>query len=318
MINEVLFRYEERLFCPIKEVALDTDVQIFWGHFGENTYYADLAGIAKKYTPESILEIGCRYGYSAYAFAFGCRAGGRIAAIRFFGVDAEHYNYRSNAVAAENVRRFAPWMKAQFFTHDTGAGLPEEITEPRIGGRLRTFDMINVDGDHSYGGTIKDLQNVWPHLNEGGILIVDDIKMPEVNSAARMFMHDLTQAGQGFIWQLHENETNLILIQKRSDLAPPPPEPVAPVDPATGLPPGVISGHIDVPVVEAAPVDMAGDHPDLPALTEAELQPENFVVGISEAGVEPEFAMVDAATDELLAEVPEPEEKPKRGRPKKS
>ena len=36
------------------------------------------------------------------------------------------------------------------------------------------FDMITVDGDHSYGGASLDLRDVLPRLKIGGVIIFDD------------------------------------------------------------------------------------------------------------------------------------------------
>ena len=38
------------------------------------------------------------------------------------------------------------------------------------------YDLILVDGDHSPTGAKADLYAVWPHLNPGGVLIMDDIR----------------------------------------------------------------------------------------------------------------------------------------------
>lgn len=40
--------------------------------------------------------------------------------------------------------------------------------------RSNTFDLIYIDGDHSYEGALADAQNAYPMLENGGILIFDD------------------------------------------------------------------------------------------------------------------------------------------------
>jgi predicted O-methyltransferase YrrM len=42
-----------------------------------------------------------------------------------------------------------------------------------------TFDMITVDGDHSYKGAVEDLCDVLPRLKIGGAVIFDDICHPK-------------------------------------------------------------------------------------------------------------------------------------------
>lgn len=41
------------------------------------------------------------------------------------------------------------------------------------------FDLVLVDGDHSYEGGKADLQNVWPLVKPGGAVVFHDITHPE-------------------------------------------------------------------------------------------------------------------------------------------
>ena len=45
---------------------------------------------------------------------------------------------------------------------------------PQLEGRKK-FDLILVDGDHSYKGAYTDLVNCWKILNPGGHIIFDDV-----------------------------------------------------------------------------------------------------------------------------------------------
>jgi hypothetical protein len=125
-----LFGNEDRFPVPINEIALPSDICIFGNHFGENTYYADFAGIAKKYKAQAIMEIGVRFGYSGIAMCLGALASGHQK-VWYYGCDGEFFGaefnhstegqgfYRSNAIAAENFRRFIPQVSAEFFGVDT-------------------------------------------------------------------------------------------------------------------------------------------------------------------------------------------------------
>lgn len=42
----------------------------------------------------------------------------------------------------------------------------------------RKFDLITVDGDHSYNGAMSDLQMAWQLLAKNGILVFDDVIHP--------------------------------------------------------------------------------------------------------------------------------------------
>lgn len=216
-MRQDLFDISERMYVPIEQVAIPSDISIFGTSFGEKSYYSDFAGIAKKYAPRRILEIGVRFGYSGIAMTSGALAGGVPPPIEYVGLDAEFFAghtkdqgyglYRSNAVAAENFKRFRPGVTAEFFTCDTRDGLPEEVL-------TRKFDLINVDGDHSYEGAYGDLCRVWPLLNPGGIIIVDDLGMVDVKRAVEQFRDEHLPDLEGF--QIHPNE-RIFAIFKRWD-----------------------------------------------------------------------------------------------------
>jgi predicted O-methyltransferase YrrM len=40
------------------------------------------------------------------------------------------------------------------------------------------FDLVLVDGDHSYEGAMADLENVWPLVRPGGCVVFHDITHP--------------------------------------------------------------------------------------------------------------------------------------------
>lgn len=67
---------------------------------------------------------------------------------------------------------------------------------------VNKFDIIYVDGDHSYEGAKKDLELSLPLLKEGGEIIVDDLHYPEVRKAFREFVeeNDVKYKGDK-IWQ---------------------------------------------------------------------------------------------------------------------
>lgn len=51
----------------------------------------------------------------------------------------------------------------------------------------QTFDVIFVDGDHSYKAIKEDLFNSWYKLNPGGLLAVHDIDLPSTLQAVSEF-----------------------------------------------------------------------------------------------------------------------------------
>jgi predicted O-methyltransferase YrrM len=202
------------MYVPIETFAIPSDISIFGGHFGQHTYYASFAGIAKKYAPQAILEIGVRFGYSAIAMCLGAIAGG-VSYPLYMGLDAcffshpNHPEKLSNEVAGEHFRRIFPNAEVLAALHrcDTRQGLASEAAEYSI------YNLINVDGDHSYEGCYRDLVNVWPLAAPGAIVIVDDTGMEGVKRAIEQFRDERTAAGDlaGFQWYDNERGFGLLL-----------------------------------------------------------------------------------------------------------
>lgn len=214
-----LFSVAERVPVPISQIAHPDDIAIFGDHWGNDSYYADYCGIAAKYGPRRILEIGVRYGYSGIALCDGAlRSHFTTPRVNYTGIDAECFGpaetggeayrlYRSNAIAAENFKRFfdPDAVHARFFTLDTQLeGLPPAVTSS-------SYDLANIDGRHSYEGALRDIAAVWPLLREGGLMLVDDMGMEEV---ARAVFHFVQQAPESAKCQLYPNERMLMIVQK--------------------------------------------------------------------------------------------------------
>jgi len=227
MPEGTLFDISERLTVEIGVVASanPTDIHIFGGHWGERTYYADYAGIAAKYKPNAILEIGVRFGYSGIALCFGAlfyRDLQTLEKIVYHGLDGEFFGgnqysgdpslwYKSNEIAEDNFRRFFPGndhLGFELFHCDTQK---EPIPELVLASR---YDLVNVDGDHSYQGAMNDMVATWPLLNGGGLMLVDDMGMVGVYEAVYDFIRQRETLGEPLLWQLYKNERDMMIIRK--------------------------------------------------------------------------------------------------------
>jgi predicted O-methyltransferase YrrM len=58
---------------------------------------------------------------------------------------------------------------------------------------VHKYDVIYVDGDHSYEGAKKDLELSLEVLAEDGKIIVDDLQYPSVAQAFREFLQENVQ-----------------------------------------------------------------------------------------------------------------------------
>jgi len=199
-----LFDISERFSVPISQIAFPSDISIFGSHYGDASYYADFAGLAKKYAPRRILEIGVRFGYSGYAMCLGALAAG-MTNVEYVGMDAEYFSMNgvlSNVHAKNNLARLSGHVAATVLSVNTQLQpLPPSVLFSR-------FQLVNVDGDHSYDGCLKDMNAVWPLLDPGGIMIVDDTGMTDVKRAIETF---LSENECQFQW--HSNERGSAILR---------------------------------------------------------------------------------------------------------
>jgi len=79
----------------------------------------------------------------------------------------------SRQVAEENLAR----VGASRDDFEIVVGLSED-DEVQSHLRDRRFDVVVIDGDHSYDGVRRDFENYAGHIVEGGYLIVDDYRGP--------------------------------------------------------------------------------------------------------------------------------------------
>lgn len=133
--------------------------------YGYRQLHNVLAFISQYDRPQKYLEIGVREGGSLNAVLdhhhpkklYLCDTWGRA-----YGGTG-----RGNPAHIEKLLRESEYYgEVHFLNGDS------KIMIPRL---KETFDLILVDGDHSYKGAYKDLQNVWPLLEKPGYLVFDDI-----------------------------------------------------------------------------------------------------------------------------------------------
>jgi len=60
--------------------------------------------------------------------------------------------------------------------------------------KRKTYDLIYIDGDHSYEGALYDAMNAYPLLKKGGVLIFDDYNNDQfgVRKAVDEFLETVT------------------------------------------------------------------------------------------------------------------------------
>lgn len=143
-------------------------------NFGDKWVYADintvLYGVCKNIKIESYLEIGVRRGRSMAMVASlspNCKIAGFDLWIQnYAGADNPGKDFVRNEMSKLGFKG-----SLEFFDGDSKKTVPHFFeSNPET-----YFDLITVDGDHSWGGAVTDIKNVLPRLKVGGVLVFDDI-----------------------------------------------------------------------------------------------------------------------------------------------
>ena len=145
--------------------------------YGEHWQYLDIVNVlyaaSKALQPRNYLEIGVRRGRSACTVARGCPTVDIIACDMWQPNYAGMENPGPELVKSELARQGHKGTLV-FANGDSHLILPQLFTQrPQL-----RFDLITVDGDHSAEGAYRDLCDVAPQLQPGGVLVFDDISHP--------------------------------------------------------------------------------------------------------------------------------------------
>ena len=140
----------------------------FWNN------HVGLAFLADRLQPASYLEIGCRTGGSFVQVLSAASLREATAVDLWAGIYSDLPNTREFAAS-----QIDHCLKA------TGKTCPVELRQgnshielKKLLAEGRTFDLINVDGDHTDEGALQDLEDALLLLNERGAILFDDIIHP--------------------------------------------------------------------------------------------------------------------------------------------
>jgi predicted O-methyltransferase YrrM len=181
-------------------------------------YYGVIPFLARKVGAQAVAEIGVAFGYHAEDILAELRD------VTYDGVDPYAAGYDPDDPHCDDVRRiFAETdtqramdrlyaaVTARLAVYGSRAVLHRRPSvEAASGFADATFDVVFVDGGHTYEAVRDDLAAWWPKVRPGGILCGDDYVLPPVERAttefAGMLSHTLqfvSKAGTDYpIWLL--------------------------------------------------------------------------------------------------------------------
>ena len=137
-----------------------------------------LLRIIKKQNPKSILEIGVHDGENALRLISAISKKDNLPTIRYVGVDL--FSLMTSAEMARQLVSQIPKSKqdVEFLITSNFPNIDFELFEGNSNEILKIikekFEIIFIDGGHSYETVKKDLELSESLLSDGGLIILDD------------------------------------------------------------------------------------------------------------------------------------------------
>jgi len=170
-VREAVIKILEDYDLDEREKAILSRFKRGVDYWGDSWDFLDnltvLYAISEIMKPKYYLEIGVRRGRSLAVVA---KANPEV---NIYGIDLWIRNYAGlenpgPEFVEKNLKRIHKGS-LNLISGDSH----EEVPKLKI-----QFDLVNVDGDHSFSGAFKDLINVAPLVKSGGVIIFDDINHP--------------------------------------------------------------------------------------------------------------------------------------------
>jgi hypothetical protein len=162
-----------------------------------NIYYGNVDLLAKMVDARTILEVGVAWGYHAQHLLLN------LPSIAYTGIDPYLSGYDKNDAFPTDVAdlfrddeqssmdRLYEAVKLELNEKFPGrAKLVREKSTDWIENESDKYDVIFLDGDHTFETVRKELSGFWTKVNQGGVLAGDDYDWPEVKKAVDEFANE--------------------------------------------------------------------------------------------------------------------------------
>lgn len=149
---------------------------------GNASLYTWLAEHCRTHVVRSYLEIGTRDGGSLEVVLANARQLSDVICCDTWGSEYGGSGRGGHAHIHVLMDTHGYDGRRTFLDGDSKVTVPN--LQPWLAG---TFDLILVDGDHSYAGGMADLVNVWPLVRPGGAVLFHDIRHPAHPDLAACF-----------------------------------------------------------------------------------------------------------------------------------
>jgi predicted O-methyltransferase YrrM len=186
--------------------------------------YAEMYDLAIENIPENgkFLEIGCFLGKSTHYLCTNLINAGRED-VTVYGLDTfrgstEHKfldKITKDGSFYETTKQNLQYFIGRNQCHLIESRSDNQETIDRF--EDKTFDVIMVDGAHEYDAVLEDIQNWWPKVKDGGIMLLDDMYMESVKQAAHIGLKDKVE---NFMIMQSREATGLAYKGKFKDMNP--------------------------------------------------------------------------------------------------
>jgi len=125
--------------------------------------------LAKTMRPDQILEVGTYAGGTAIGWG---RAILENKKGKLISVDSDVY---SRGTFPDVTRANLRTLGLPDTAFELIAGDSKQVLPSLKGPYTNAFDLVLVDGDHTYEGALRDIENCIPLVKKGGLLLVHDV-----------------------------------------------------------------------------------------------------------------------------------------------